>query len=321
MGKYSIKDLEKISGVKAHTIRIWEKRYELIQPCRTMTNIRYYNDAELRRILNISILTRNGFKISRIAKFQDIEIAERVLMLTQHEGKNEDIIESLVLSMIEFDENRFDRLLSNLVIKLGFEDTFTKVLAPFFERVGILWQTGTIVPAQEHFVSNLIRQKLLAATDSQRETPSRSSDSYLLFLPDGEMHELGLLFLNYLLKRRGYSTTLIGQATPLSDLSIISNNKTINKVIMSITLSSLAEKAKEIIEETANYFKSCTIMVTGPHTKNFKFKIPQNVILVQSYEDFISKIEQRSKNKDQGTKIPQPLANSYKLKANRKEPK
>jgi DNA-binding transcriptional MerR regulator len=293
MGKYSIKDLEKISGVKAHTIRIWEKRYELIQPCRTSTNIRYYNDAELRRILNISILTRNGFKISRIAKFQDIEISERVLLLTQREGKNEDIIESLVLSMIEFDESRFDRLLSNLVIKLGFEDTLIKVLVPFFERVGILWQTGTIVPAQEHFVSNLVRQKLLVAIDGQRDTPSRSTDSYLLFLPDGEMHELGLLFINYLLRRRGYFTTLIGQATPLSDLSTISNNNNFNNVIISITLSSLAENAKEIIEETANHFKSCRIMVTGPHTKNFKFKIPQNVILIQSYEDFISKIEPR----------------------------
>jgi len=185
MATYSIRDLEKISGIKAHTIRIWEKRYEIIQPSRTPTNIRFYSDNDLRKLLNISFLSRNGLKISKIANLGNDEIGEKVLLFTQKANHTENTIESLIISMIELDENKFERILSNIIIKLGFEETFTNILHPFFEKIGILWQAGTIIPAHEHFISGLVRQKLIVAIDGLRDKPIIKNSQFLLFLPEG----------------------------------------------------------------------------------------------------------------------------------------
>lgn len=291
MGKYSIKDLEKISGVKAHTIRIWEKRYSLVQPCRTSTNIRYYNDNELKRLLNISMLSRNGFKISRIAQFTEIEISNSILALSQNLGKSEDVIENLILSMIEFDEDKFDRILSNLIIKLGFENTFIKVLTPFFYKVGVLWQTGAIVPAHEHFVSNLIQQKLILAIDSQKEASDEKPGSFLLFLPEGEMHELTLLFCHYIVRKHGYKAIYLGQTLPITNLDNISNKMGIKYLVTSFTISNNISNTRETLEKLALIAKNCKIFVIGQQIKNINFKLPSNITLISSYSEFIAQLE------------------------------
>ena len=291
MATYSIKDMEKLSGIKAHTIRIWEKRYSLISPSRTDTNIRLYSDAELRKLLNISILVRNGMRISQISRLPDSVLGEKVAFLAQTTSKIEDLSEGLISSMIEFDENKFDRILSNLIIKFGFEDTYIKVLTPFFEKVGILWQTGTILPAQEHFVSSLIRQKLIIAIDSQRDVPITRKSNFLLFLPEGEMHELGLLFSQYLLRKRGFSTVFLGQNLPTDNLSMLSEKLQVDALITSFTLSSVGLNAEKIMRNILLSFPDTKILLTGVQVKSFNFQKLHNVHCYSDVHDFIQAID------------------------------
>ena len=201
MIKYSIKDLEKLTGIKAHTIRMWEKRYKFLMPERTLTNIRFYSDQDLRSFLNISILNRNGYKISRIVKMKSTEINKKILEITENVHDFDNQVESLIVAMSELDEMKFDKILTTSIIKLGLENTVTQIIYPFFEKIGVLWQIGTINPGQEHFVSNLIRQKLIIAIDGQYDTLAADAKLFLLFLPDGEYHEIGLLYSHYLIKK------------------------------------------------------------------------------------------------------------------------
>lgn len=216
MAQYSIKDLENLTGIKAHTIRIWEKRYNILQPKRSETNIRYYDDEDVRRIINISILKDKGFKISRISGFSETEIQEKVAYLTLDAGEFKTQIEALVLAMIKMNELRFNEILSKAILSQGFEETFLNIVFPFLQRIGLLWQTGAINPGQEHFISNLIRQKLITNIDAQNHPPTDRSKRFILFLPEGELHELGMLFLSYLIKKRGHELMYLGQFTPLN---------------------------------------------------------------------------------------------------------
>jgi DNA-binding transcriptional MerR regulator len=292
MATYSIKDLEKISGVKAHTIRIWEKRYDLVHPNRTQTNIRYYTDADLRRLLNICILSRNGIKISKIALLGNEEIGEKVLLLNQKSGNTENQIESLIISMIELDENKFDRILSNLIIKHGFEVAFIKILFPFFERLGVLWQAGTILPSQEHFVSNLVRQKLIVAIDSYRDQAVTKNAKFLLFLPEGEMHELVLLFCQYLLRKRGFKSFYLGQSVPYSDLSIINATSEPDYILTMLFVSLPEKKVKDFVNTTSQIFQGKTIYISGHQMKQLSFELPSNFSLINQPLDFISHLDQ-----------------------------
>jgi DNA-binding transcriptional MerR regulator len=291
MATYSIKDLEKISGVKAHTIRIWEKRYGLVHPNRTDTNIRYYTDADLRRLLNICILSRNGIKISKIALLGNDEIGEKVLLFNQKTGNTENQIESLVISMIELDENKFDKILSNLIIKYGFEETFIKIIFPFFEKVGVLWQAGTIMPSQEHFISNLIRQKLIVAIDSYRDQAIVRKSSFLLFLPEGEIHELVLLFCQYLLRKRGFKTIYLGQSVPYTDLAVMNKSSNYDYIITLLSVSLPEKKVKEFVNSVSNIFQSKTIFVSGRQMKELSFELPSNLSLINKPLDFIANLD------------------------------
>jgi len=162
MAQYSIKDIELLSGIKAHTLRIWEQRYALLTPMRTDTNIRYYSDEQLKKILNVSLLNRNGYKISRIAIMSDADLKQQVTEITQQHQTPDDLLDALTQSMIDFDETGFEKFLSVAVIKYGFEDAFSRIVFPFLIRTGVLWSTGAVVPVQEHFISNLIRRKIMA---------------------------------------------------------------------------------------------------------------------------------------------------------------
>ena len=221
MANYSIRDLEKLSGIKAHTLRIWEKRYKLLEPKRTLTNIRYYDDSDLKRMLNIALLNRNGYKVSKIAELDSAEICKRISELNEKSTNIANRIENLVISMIELDEEKFRRILSEDISSYGFEYTIIHIIYPFFEKIGILWQTGTINPAQEHFISNLIRQKLMTAIDGISVHDPASSKSFLIFLPEGELHEIGLLFYYYLARKNGHKVIYLGQSVPFNDLESI----------------------------------------------------------------------------------------------------
>ena len=216
---YSIKDLEYLSGIKAHTIRIWEKRYELIHPKRTATNIRYYDGDDLKQVLNIAILNRNGYKISKIANMSGEEISQKVLEFTTSPSSEEAQIETLLVAMIEFDDERIKTVLTNCSIRMGFEETVIKVIYPFFNRVGLLWQLNSINPSHEHYVSNIIRQKLIVAIDGLSGNIRSNSKTFLLFLSEGELHELGLLFYNYLILKAGHRVMYLGQSVPLENVA------------------------------------------------------------------------------------------------------
>jgi DNA-binding transcriptional MerR regulator len=217
---FSIRDLENISGIKAHTIRIWEKRYNLLSPERSKTNIRYYSHQNLQKLLNIVLLNNNNYKISKISKMSDelINITARDLALNT--TINDDAINSLKLSMFKFDKISFNTTYNKLLDKKNFREIFKEVFIPFLEHLGLLWQTETILPVHEHFISNLITQKIQINTDVLNYTKILSDNVFILFLPENEIHELGLLYLNYELVLRGHRTIYLGQNLPLNNLNI-----------------------------------------------------------------------------------------------------
>jgi DNA-binding transcriptional MerR regulator len=291
MATYSIKDLEKMSGIKAHTIRIWEKRYSLVNPSRTNTNIRFYDDFDLKKLLNTSILIRSGLKISKISLLTNKEISDKVLLYSQQHVDNYSSVENLIISMIELDEIKFDRLLSNLVITMGFEEVFIKVLYPLFERIGILWQAGAIIPAQEHFISNLVRQKLIVAIESQSYQSATNQTQFALFLPEGELHELGLLFYNYTLRKRGYKTYYFGQNVPFEDIVQLSEGTQFQFMLTCINTSLPGKKLKEYICKLSATFPLKTIFICGSQTLQINFDTPSNIIKITNPANFAQRID------------------------------
>lgn len=285
MAVYSIKDLEKISGIKAHTIRIWERRYDVIEPMRTDTNIRQYTDDDLKRILNISILYQNGLKISKIATLNNQQLKEKVIDLSLDHGNTNVQIESLVVSMLDLDERKFNNVLTNSIIKIGFENTVEKILFPFLDRIGILWQAGTINPAQEHFMSNLIRQKLIVAIDNEMGNENRDK-RIIFFLPEGDLHEIGLLFYSLLARKQGFNVIYLGMSVPLDDLKAIHKIQKADAFFISIinppANCEVIDKLKRYKEE----FPETPFMITGLQVKKHAEEIPENFYLVTCSRDF-----------------------------------
>ncbi|MEN9999664.1 MAG: hypothetical protein RI922_2654 [Bacteroidota bacterium] len=216
MAEYKIKDLETLTGIKAHTIRIWEKRYGLISPERTETLIRTYSDEELTMLLNIAMLNKHGVKISKIAQMKPEQISSQVWDL-MGEKSTDSSTEKFILALLNLDENLFKDTLQLLIDEKGLESTFKENLIPFLDRIGVMWMVGTINPAQEHFISNLIRQKIIAAID-KLEVPQGKDLPVMLFLPEHEWHEISLLFYHYSIRRSGLYTIYLGQSLPYDAL-------------------------------------------------------------------------------------------------------
>jgi DNA-binding transcriptional MerR regulator len=286
MAVYSIKDLEKLSGIQAHTIRIWEKRYQLVRPKRTNTNIRVYTDEDLKRLLNVAILNNNGLKISKIARLSENEVKSKILNLTEDGGKAENQIDALVLSMIELNESKFEKLLSRLVLQIGFEDTITKIIYPFLQKVGILWQTGNINPAQEHFISNLIRQKLFVAIDSVLMDENAGKKKFILFLPEGELHDIGLLYYAYLIKKQGHHVIYLGQSVPFPDLVEVNKLQPSQYLLVSFTTSIPAENTQEYLKALSEKFPEQQIFIVSKAIETADIKKMPNLSRIENHENF-----------------------------------
>lgn len=270
MGKYSIKELESLTGIKAHTIRVWEKRYGIIEPERTATNIRYYSDRDVKRIMNVAILNHHGIKISKISSLSDDELTQKVMQLTMHCREEDRLIDLLVAAMIELDEFKFEKILNSTIFKIGFEETVQTVVYPFLERIGVLWQTGSINVAQEHFMSHLIKHKLIVAIDSLPPVEPKPYNQFMLFLPEEEQHEIGLLFYYYLLKKAGYFVIYLGQALPFADLKEICDIRKPNYLLTSfvctqsnVEVSSYIIKLNSIPQPKKIYITGVQIEKTG----------------------------------------------------------
>ena len=222
--QFSIKDLENLTGIKAHTIRIWEKRYNLLEPKRTDTNIRYYDLASFQKLLNVSYLNNNGYKISKITTMEENEIPQLVKEIASKNDVDDHAINTLKLAMLNFDQTLFYNTYESLLKEKSFRSIFYDVFIPMLTNMGMLWQTDTITPAHEHFITTLIRQKIIANTEKvQSKQVNNSKKTFVLYLPDNEIHELGLMFINHEIISNGYHSIFLGPSVPLESLTDIQN--------------------------------------------------------------------------------------------------
>ena len=289
MSHYSIKELEKLSGIKAHTIRIWEKRYRIVKPDRSDTNIRSYSDDDLKKIINVSLLNHHGLKISKIADLTDDELREKVFELGEKQGDAELHIDRLITSMIDLDEEKFEGILKKQVARFGLEHAMTQIVYPFLERIGVLWQTGNITPAQEHFISNLIRQKVIVAIDELPQPP-KDAPKALLFLPDEELHELGLLFYHYVTRKCGMRTFYLGQMVPYGDVKSICQVHQPKFLITSMTSPPPSINAQQYLTQLCKDHPKCKVLATGRALKDLKFSMPKNLRLFFMLEELKKEI-------------------------------
>jgi len=292
MGHYSIKDLEKLTGIKAHTIRIWEKRYGIINPERTDTNIRTYSDEELKRLLNVSILNNHGLKISKIAKLKPEDLNLELTRIAESDSKYETQIDSLVVAMVDLDRRKFEKILGDCTLKMGFEDTCIRVLYPFLQKVGLMWQTDSINPAQEHFISNLIRQKLFVAIDELYDPDLDGKPKAVMALPEGELHELGLLFYRYLMEKRGYNTIYLGQSVPFDDLVQTVKAHRAEFVVTAFVASVAPDKISCYVRSLSDRLPDAHIIATGGQVGMIEEPAPDQVSYCPSVPLFIGLIEE-----------------------------
>ena len=274
--RYSIRDLEQLSGIKAHTIRAWEQRYKLIEPKRTSTNIRYYGDEELRKVLNTAILLNAGHKIGTVAKMQANEIAELALEASPYQGIYEREINDLKLQTLSFDIYGFEATIKMCVLKYGAHKTFKDIIGDYVELLGKLWLAGTVSISQEHFMSSLIRQKLFAALDSLPLPEQGKKNSYAIFLPANELHEIGVLYLSYVLREQGHTVYYLGQSLPKEYLVDLLNAQKVDGLVSCFTTSpetdSLPEFLLELDQLAQNH--SCKVHITGYQLSNLE-EVPQ----------------------------------------------
>lgn len=292
MNDFTIKDLENLSGIKAHTIRMWEQRYNFLKPQRTDTNIRYYSNEELKTLLNISLLNKYGFKLCHIDRMNPKDICAKVLSLKSDEAVQERVVNELMREMIDLDTNKFETTLNKYIQLNGIEKAIKEIVFPFLEKIGIFWQTGHIMPAQEHFVTNIIRQKLIVSIDSA--TPSgQTKKTVLLFLPEGEHHELGLLFLCYLLKRRGARIVYLGANVPMSDVENVVEVTKPDMAFIHLTSCCPSFNFEKLIQSIPARLNKLTTVISGHLTHRYHKQLPASVSFKKTFPevlDFISTI-------------------------------
>ncbi len=294
MNSFTIKDLENLSGIKAHTIRIWEQRYNFIKPERTDTNIRYYSNDELKKILNVALLNKYGFKISHIDKMNEGEMKEKILSLNQMEAQQERIVNELIQCMVDIDIEKLEMILDKFISARGIERTITQIIFPFLEKIGILWLTNHINPAQEHLVTNIIRQKLIVGIDGIA-TSLKVNKSVLLFLPEGEYHELGLLFMCYLLKSRGVTALYLGSNVPLKDVEYVVKLKKPDYLYSHLTTVGQNFNFDKFITNVTQKFAHIPVIISGQLTNTYQKKIHAPLNFKKSFAEVMDFVADFSK--------------------------
>lgn len=279
-----------MSGVKAHTIRMWEKRYNVLSPKRTATNIRYYLEPDLKKILNIALLNRNGFKISKIAKMRAEEIRSAVLELsTDQESQNDVLSDALTIAMLDLDEYKFSKVLQNNIDRIGFKRTIIEVVFPFMNRLGVLWMTGSISPVQENYVAHLIKQKLYVALENLDEPSDKAS--VMIYLPELEKQELSLLFVHYLLREQGYRVINLGQGVSIDELKKAYDIVSPNYIFSMINESTAPLSINEYLDQFCLHFKESTVLLTGLQLARRQLKSRYNYRIFDSIEDLSKYLE------------------------------
>ena len=289
--RYSIKDLEQLSGIKAHTIRAWEQRHKLITPKRTSTNIRFYSDDDLRVILNVSILLEHDWKIGQIAKLDPEEIAKSALEADPYKGSYAYELNELKLSTLNFDIERFETIMSTCIDKHGINDTFQKVIGDYIQELGKLWLSGSVSISQEHFMSSMIRQKLYSALDEL--SVGDSEKTFALFLPANELHEIGLLYLAYVLKERGERVIYLGQSLPKEYLTDLLDNQKVDALISVFTTNPDVEYLPEYLRDLDDLIhdRGVEVHLTGYQFNDFsENKFGGNIHIYNTLKDLTAHI-------------------------------
>ncbi|KJD34814.1 MerR family transcriptional regulator [Tamlana nanhaiensis] len=291
---FSIKDLENLSGIKAHTIRIWEKRYNLLSPNRTDTNIRYYSLESLQKLLNISFLNKHGIKVSKIAKLSNQEIAAHVREIASREKLEDHAINTFKMAMINFDQILFYNTYNSLIETRSFSNIFYNVFLPLLNEVGLLWQTSTITPAHEHFLSIHIKQKILLNIERlQLLEPKPNSRTYILFLPENEIHDIGLLFINYKLRSKGYHSIFLGESIPMNNLSYLLDFFNHITFVTYFTVAPEEEKIAEYLSEFNKLLlkQDNKLFVLGQKAKTILPEhLPKSISVSNSIKNFINQL-------------------------------
>jgi MerR family transcriptional regulator, light-induced transcriptional regulator len=291
MSSYTIKDLEKISGIKAHTIRIWEQRYNFLQPQRTETNIRSYSAEELKVILNVSLLNKYGFKISHIDKMSSEQMEEKIMALNQLDAQKERVVNALIKEMVGLNMVAFERQLDLYIGQKGIEKTINEIIFPYLERVGILWVTNHINPAQEHLATNIVRQKIILGIE--KLTPLLNyTKRVVLFMPEGEYHELGLLYVHFLLKQKGIYVDYLGANVPMVDLKYLTEVRKIDYLYCHITSPARNFKLDKFFANLATIDPQTPIILSGQLIQEFKGKIATNIQLKRSLAETITFLQE-----------------------------
>jgi len=287
---FSISDIEALIGIKAHTIRAWETRYNLVPPKRTATNIRYYGEDELKMLLNIVALNENGYKISKIAKMSQSQINNLVTQL-KTDWKN-DSMQMLHLSnaTLAYDEQKFSEVLVGCVSEMGLTQTMDLVLYPFMKKVGMLWQTGTIDPSHEHFASNLIRERLIVEIDKLEVPVKQDAKRFILFLPEAEMHETGLLFTRYLLKKCGHEMLYLGPEIPYSDLKKVVDAYQPDYAFITLTSLNLGKNINKIIGKVMDNL-DVPLLVAGSLISEFDILVKDQLTPLKNVCDMVDFLE------------------------------
>jgi DNA-binding transcriptional MerR regulator len=287
---YQINDLERLTGIKAHTIRIWEKRYRIVEPFRTSTNIRYYDDAQVRKLLNVSTLLESGLKISKVAALSEQQINEQIQRLRERPEEDtvcRSFINDLVVFMLSYDEAAFEKTFSAAVTRFGLYDAMIRVIYPFLYKVGMLWSVAETMPAQEHFASCIIRRKLLAACDGLPPA-TRSDLKFVLFLPPEEWHDIGLIFSDYLIRSKGVPVLFLGQNVPYDNLDIVVTKSKPTHLLTFFVTGRPQKEIKKFLEEFSSKHLEINILLAVSVFRSGEIELPANARILSGPTDLLS---------------------------------
>ena len=285
--KFTIRELESLSGIKAHTIRIWEQRYNFLKPSRTQTNIRTYSTDELKTLLTVALLNKYGFKVSKIDEMPQEQRMKAVMNLPGEDANSEILINELVGCMIDVDSQKFEELINQYIAECGIEKTITDLIFRFLEKVGLLWQTNLLIPVQEHIVSNIIRQKIIAAIEGlpfvKKEKPV-----FLLYLPEDEHHEMGLLFVYYLLRKNNIPVIYLGANVPLKDVDYLFQLKSPQYLYLHLTSFPRKQNFDKYITSLSSFAGNSKIILSGSAAAPHVNSANKNIAIHSSISSVVS---------------------------------
>lgn len=285
MNRFSIKDIENLTGIRAHTIRIWEQRYGILQPKRTATNIRYYDALDLKLALRIALLNNYGYKISRIHQMTEMDMSNLIQKINDNEFKLQLLVNDLLDLMLNMQIDKFEEQVNSYIKKFGIEQTVEQLLFQFLEKIGIMWMTDRIFPAQEHLVCNVIYRKIALGIENLPAKTDNASPKVLLFLPEGEVHDIGLLYVNYMLRKYGKNPIYLGPNTPLDDVKVVCEQKAPEYLYLHLTSVANEFDASKYFQKLYAICSSSKILVSGGMLKHSRHAILPNMQYLSTLEE------------------------------------